>query len=251
MSEKNKEIIRKAYGEVAKGEKKCSCSCNNIDNYAQNAEKVSKSIGYSDEEINKIPEANMGLGCGNPTALAEIKEGQTVLDLGSGAGMDCFLAANKVGQNGHVIGVDMTKEMIEKANQNAKKYDYKNVEFRLGEIEDLPVDDESIDVIISNCVLNLVPCKRTAFKQARRVLKQEGKMFVSDIVLLEEISKEEREDENLICGCVAGAVLKEKYINIVKESGFNIEIIREDIQIGEKQYNNLPVASLKYKATKI
>jgi ubiquinone/menaquinone biosynthesis C-methylase UbiE len=176
-----------------------------------------------------VPEgANLGLGCGNPVALASLKEGETVLDLGSGAGFDCFLAAKKVGKSGKVIGVDMTPEMIEKAKENAKKGKYKNVEFRLGEIENLPVDDNSIDTIISNCVINLSPDKQKAFNEAFRVLKLGGKLMVSDIVLKKEFPDILKNSVEAYIGCLAGAVHKTEYLGFIKDSGFKkVEIIGE------------------------
>ena len=167
--EKIKKIVRKRYGNVAKSNSSCcasSCSCTPVA-----IEDISRKIGYSEEELSSVPEgANLGLGCGNPIALASLKEGETVLDLGSGAGFDCFLATKKVGKKGKVIGVDMTAEMLDKARANARKGKYANVEFRLGEIENLPVADKSVNVIISNCVINLSPNKRQVFKEAYRVL---------------------------------------------------------------------------------
>lgn len=241
---KIKQIVKENYSKIASNNVCCcSCSCSDV-------EQISKSIGYNDEEINSVPEANLGLGCGNPTALVEIKEGDIVLDLGSGAGFDVFLASKKVGENGKVIGVDFSEEMIEKAKQNAKKYGYKNTEFRLGDIENLPVEDNSVDVIISNCVINLAPNKENVFKEAYRVLKQGGRMFVSDIVLLGELTEEQKSDEGLISGCVAGAVQKEDYINIIKNVGFNVKILGEDKDISKRQYQGINLESLKIEAIK-
>ncbi len=177
--------------------------------------------------MNAVPEgANLGLGCGNPVAIASLKEGETVLDLGSGAGFDCFLAANAVGDKGKVIGIDMTPEMLALARENAKKGDYKNVDFRLGEIENLPVADASVDVIISNCVINLSPEKERVFSEAFRVLKPGGRMMVSDIVLLKPLPEEVRDSEEAYVGCVAGAVLKDEYIGAMKLAGFTaIDIV--------------------------
>ena len=238
-----KKIVRASYSKIAKTG--CGCSCGN-----GNAEVVSKQIGYSDSELANVPEANMGLGCGNPTALGEIKEGDVVLDLGSGAGIDCFLASKKVGEKGKVIGIDMTKAMLEKARKNAEKYGYKNVEFRLGEIESLPIEDNLIDVIISNCVINLSPDKEKVFREARRVLKKTGRMYVSDIVLLEELTEKQRKDKNLISCCVGGALLKEDYLGIIKKAGLKARILHEDRQISKTQYNGIALESLKLEITK-
>ena len=168
-------------------------------------------IGYTEEELGAVPAgSNLGLGCGNPTALASIKAGETVLDLGSGAGFDCFLASNKVGPEGRVIGVDMTEEMIARARDNASQGGYENIEFRHGEIENLPVEDNTVDVIISNCVINLVPNKENAFKEAFRVLKPGGRLMVSDIVLLKKLPDFVKDSIEAYVGCVAGAATKDE-----------------------------------------
>jgi ArsR family transcriptional regulator len=240
-----KKIVKQSYGKAAEQGCGCSCDCSQSTN-----EELAKSIGYSDKEITAVPDANLGLGCGNPTAFGEIKEGVTVLDLGSGAGFDCFLAAGKVGEKGKVIGVDMTPQMIQKARQNAKKYGYENVEFKLGEIEKLPVEDNSVDVIISNCVINLSPDKPKVFREAFRVLKNGGKMFVSDIVLLKELSKKQRKDKGLIASCIGGALLKGEYLKIIKQAGFEVKIISEDKEISDRQYKGFSVESLKLVANK-
>lgn len=244
MKNKIKQIVKEKYSEIAKKSSSCcKCGCSTDD--------ISENIGYSKEELKSVPEgSNLGLGCGNPTALAQLKEGDVVLDLGSGAGFDVFLAANKVGEKGHVIGVDMTKEMIDKAKENAEKGGYKNVEFRLGDIEDLPVEDDSIDVIITNCVINLAPDKSRVFEEAYRVLKKGGKMCVSDIVLLEELSEEQKNDKDLLTGCVAGALLKRDYIDKIKEIGFRVKILSEDRNISKKQYDGMPIESIKIVAYK-
>jgi len=246
-NEKTKKIVKEAYGKIAKENNSCGCQCGckNV-----SSEAISRAIGYSEEDIKAVPEANLGLGCGNPTAFSEIQEGETVLDLGSGAGFDAFLALKKVGESGKVIGVDMTEEMIDKANDNAAKYDYKNVEFRLGDIEKLPIDDNSIDVIISNCVINLAPDKDKVFGEAYRVLKDGGKMFVSDIVLLEELSEEQKNNHELISGCVGGALLKPDYIDKIKKAGFKVEILNENKEISKKQYQGIPLESLLVRAIK-
>ncbi|MCF7861872.1 arsenite methyltransferase [Candidatus Woesearchaeota archaeon] len=239
-----REIVKKNYAKATSG-CGCSCNCNQYSN-----DDIAKSIGYSEDEIKSVPEGNLGLGCGNPTALGEIKEGITVLDLGSGAGFDCFLASKKTGEKGKVIGVDMTPEMIRKARENAEKQGYENVEFRLGEIEKLPVEDDSVDIIISNCVINLSPEKQKVFKDSYRVLKYGGKMFISDIVLLKELSDDQKNDPDLIAGCVGGAVLKDVYIKMLDKAGFKVSIISEDKAISDRQYGGLPVSSLKLIAQK-
>ncbi len=239
-----KKVIREDYAKIAKKGISCNCGCG-----LSNSE-ISKDIGYSDDEINNVPEANLGLGCGNPTAFTDIKKGDVVLDLGSGAGFDVFLASKKVGETGKVIGVDMTEEMINQANANTKKYNYKNVEFKLGDIEDLPIDSNSIDVIISNCVINLAPNKDKVFEESFRVLKDGGKMFVSDMVLLGDLTEEQKKDEGLLTACVAGALKKEIYLSKMKKAGFNVTILNEDKGISERQYQKLPVGSLKIKAEK-
>lgn len=245
-NEKIKKIVKRKYDEIAKkstGSTTCSC-CSSYE------ADIAKSIGYSEKEINDYSDSNLGLGCGNPTALGEIKPGDIVLDLGSGAGLDCFLAAKKVGNLGKVIGVDMTETMIKKAENNAKKYGFKNVEFRYGDIDNLPVDNNSIDVIISNCVINLTPDKFKVFKEAYRVLKETGRMFVSDIVLLENLTEEQRNDEDLIASCVGGALLKEEYIKIIKKSGFKIKSFKENKKISKIQYQGLPLESLSVELSK-
>ncbi len=238
-----KKIVQKSYAQIAKKGSTCSC-CGN------SSQTIAKSIGYSDEEMNAVPEANLGLGCGNPTALGKIKAGETVLDLGSGAGFDAFLAARKVGETGRVIGVDMTEDMIKKAKENAKNYNYQNVEFKLGDIEDLPIEDNSIDVIISNCVINLAPDKNKVFQEAFRVLKTGGRMYVSDIVLLKELPEAVKNDPDLIAGCVGGAILKDDYIKKVEATGFKVNILDEDKAISKKQYQGMPLESLKIEAIK-
>lgn len=227
--EKMKKVIKKSYGKIAKGNGSCCGPKKSCCGTATMAENISKRIGYTDEEINSVPEgANLGLGCGNPVALASLKEGEIVLDLGSGPGFDCFLAANKVGKTGKVIGVDMTPEMIEKARKNARKGGYENVEFRLGEIENIPVDDNSVDVLISNCVINLSPDKKKVFKEAFRVLKPSGRLMVSDIVLLKELPEAIKKSIEAYVGCLAGAMRKNDYINTIKDAGFqDVKIIDE------------------------
>lgn len=222
MEEELRKIVRDNYAKAATRESSC---CGSTDR----AQKVSKKLGYSEEEMGKVPDgANLGLGCGNPTALASLKAGETVLDLGSGAGFDCFLAANKVGEDGKVIGVDMTSEMLAKARENARKAGYDNVEFRLGEIENLPLADNSVDVVISNCVINLVPNKRRVFAETFRVLKPSGRLMISDIVLLRELPESIKNSDQAYVSCIAGAVMKDEYLGGVKLAGFqDIEVMKE------------------------
>ena len=201
--EKLKMAVRESYGRVA--EQSGSCCSSGCCGTAK-PEAIAKKIGYTEEEMQAVPTgSNLGLGCGNPIALASLSEGETVLDLGSGAGFDCFLASNIVGPKGLVIGVDMTSEMIARARENALKGGYENVEFRLGEIEALPVEDNTIDIIISNCVINLVPDKGKAFQEAFRVLKPGGRLMVSDIVLQKKLPDFVLESIEAYVGCVAGA----------------------------------------------
>lgn len=239
-----KKIVKESYAKIAKGN---GCSCCGA---KKEQERIAEEIGYSKNDIGKFSEANLGLGCGNPVAMAEMREGDVVLDLGSGAGFDCFLAARRVKKAGKVIGVDMVPEMVEKAKLNGGKYGYKNVEFKLGEIENLPAENNSIDIIISNCVINLSPDKDKVFEESFRVLKSGGKMFVSDIVLLEELPEEIKNNEDLLSGCVAGALLKKDYISKMKKAGFAVEVLLEDKDISKKQYSGMPLESLKIKAVK-
>jgi arsenite methyltransferase len=227
-----KKNVRERYGRVAREEKSC---CNTggsrCCDVTPNAREVSRDIGYSEEDIDNVPEgANLGLGCGNPIALASLKEGETVLDLGSGAGFDCFLAANKVGAKGRVIGVDMTPDMVDKARENARQGGYSNVEFRLGEIENLPVADGTADVIISNCVINLAPDKKRVFREAYRALKRGGRVMVSDIVLSKELPENIKNSIEAYVGCVAGASLENDYLEAIRSAGFNdVRIVGEAI----------------------
>lgn len=221
--EEIRKTVRLGYAQVAKESGSCcgpqnTTGCCGIDV----AKEASKAVGYTEEDVSSVPDgANLGLGCGNPVAMASIKEGEVVLDLGSGAGFDCFLAAQRVGKKGRVIGVDMTQEMLEKARQNAASGGYGNVEFRLGEIENLPVPDNHVDLIISNCVINLSPDKERVFKEAYRVLKPGGRLMVSDIVLLEELPGSVQKSVAAYISCLAGAAKKEKYLGAIKAAGFS------------------------------
>jgi SAM-dependent methyltransferase len=220
---KIKTIVKQNYGTIAMSKTSC-CSgggcCAPQD--------IAKNAGYSASEIEELNSANLGLGCGNPNALASLKEGEVVLDLGSGAGIDCFLAAKKVGPHGKVIGVDMTPEMITLARENARKLNITNVEFILGDIEHLPVDDTSVDVILSNCVINLAPNKEKVFREAYRVLKNGGRMAVSDIVLEGTLPPHIKDSIDAYVSCVAGAIQKSEYIALLHKAGFsNVEIVKE------------------------
>lgn len=223
-----KEVVRKSYGDIAKSSGGCGCGSCGCDSN-QTVQRQSGEIGYSLDEMNQVPpDSNLGLGCGNPLAIASLKEGEVVLDLGSGAGFDSFLASPRVGATGRVIGVDMTDEMLEKAKENARKGNYSNVEFRKGDIEDLPIEDASIDAIISNCVINLAPDKEKVFKEAYRVLKAGGRLMASDVVLVKELPKELKEDEELLVGCISGAILKEDYLKLLGEAGFTDVTIHKE-----------------------
>src|SRR5574340_702964 len=216
--------VRAAYGAVARAESGGCCApstgcCAPSDQSV--AELLSRGIGYSADETTAVPDgANLGLGCGNPQAIAALKPGETVLDLGSGAGFDAFLAARQVGTTGTVIGVDMTPDMVSKARANAVKGGYANVAFRLGEIEHLPVADATVDVIISNCVINLSPDKAQVFRDAFRVLKPGGRLAISDIVATAELPEEARRDLALYAGCMSGASLIAELESMLHEAGF-------------------------------
>lgn len=227
-SEKIKSVVREKYGEIAKQSKsksETSCCESSRDccttNYEVVGEDYSELKGYNKD-------ADLGLGCGLPTEHASIKEGDTVVDLGSGAGNDIFIAREIVGEKGKVIGIDMTEEMIEKANENKRKLGYENVEFRFGEIENIPVTTEQVDVVVSNCVLNLVPDKKKAFEEIFRILKSGGHFSVSDIVTSGKLPESLQSVAELYAGCVSGAISKEEYLDIIKQSGFvNIKVQKE------------------------
>ena len=227
-NEKIKEHIKKRYGAIATSDcsscSSTSCSsssCCTLPGSDDPPQYIAWKVGYTPDDISSVPEAAVsGLGCGNPVALAKLKEGQTVLDLGSGPGMDSFLASKKVGATGKVIGVDMTQQMVDKAKATASENGYNNIEFRLGEIESLPVDDASVDVIISNCVVNLAPDKLKVFKEAYRVLKPEGRLMVSDLVTLGELPENVKKSFDAWASCIAGALEKEDYLNKIAQAGF-------------------------------
>jgi SAM-dependent methyltransferase len=227
--EEIKKVVREGYAKIAKQDSSC---CGPEKSYCGNpvlSKDISRKIGYTENELKTVPEgAILGLGCGNPVALASLREGETVLDLGSGGGFDCFLAANRVGINGKVIGVDMTPDMIEKARDNARKGNYGNVEFRLGEIENIPVADNSVDVVISNCVINLSPDKGRVFRETFRALKPGGRLMVSDIVLLKELPDAIKNSVEAYIGCLSGAIMKDEYTGVIRDAGFrDVKIIDE------------------------
>jgi len=230
-----KSFVRKRYGSLAQEKiQSCcapqpgvSCGCCDTDTTSCCPPNLAERL-YSIAELQHLPGdiTDFSLGCGNPTAIAELKEGEVVLDLGSGGGLDCFLAARKVGSQGKVIGLDMTLEMIRLARENARKIGAGNVEFRLGEMEHMPVEDNSVDVIISNCVINLSPDKDAVFREAYRVLKPGGRLCVSDIALLGELPEEVRESLEQWAGCVSGALMEKVYLDKIKAAGF-IEVTSE------------------------
>jgi ubiquinone/menaquinone biosynthesis C-methylase UbiE len=216
-----RQAVRQQYGRVAAGQAGCGAGGGCCDAPTADASTVSQKLGYTAEEVSSVPAgANMGLGCGNPQAIANLKSGETVLDLGSGGGFDCFLAVRQVGEAGRVIGVDMTPEMVSKARHNAEKSGYQNVEFRLGEIESLPVVDGTVDVIISNCVINLSPDKPRVFAEAYRVLKPGGRLAISDVVAFAELPEDMRQDMALYSGCMAGASLVSEVEAMLLSTGF-------------------------------
>jgi len=223
--------VRERYGKIAKGSSEgaeavcCAPHC---------ADDVSQVLGYSTDELADLPDgANLGLGCGNPQRIAMLKPGETVLDLGSGGGVDCFLAARQVGPGGLIIGVDMTPDMITKARENARKAGAENIEFRLGEIEHLPVADNTVDVIMSNCVINLAPDKRAVYSEAYRVLKPGGRLAISDVLAIAEMPEELKRDKELLCSCVSGALGVEETRGILADAGFTDIGIKLNEQSGE------------------
>jgi len=220
--------VRTAYGRVAARQGGCGCGTGCCGT-GRTVESVSLGIGYTEDDLEQAPEgANLGLGCGNPVALASLREGEVVLDLGSGAGFDSFLAAERVGPAGRVIGVDMTPEMLDRARENAEKSGRTNVEFRLGEIEHLPVADSLVDVILSNCVINLSTDKSQVFREAFRVLRPGGRLMVSDIVLAAPLPAPLAESALLYSSCVAGALLKEEYLGSIAAAGFTEVTVQEE-----------------------
>ncbi len=225
MDEEIKEKVRERYSKIAREGTDCCSGCGPCGTYEQ-----AKKVGYSEKELGNIPEsACLGLGCGNPTAIANLKAGESVLDLGSGAGIDAFLAANKVGPEGQVIGVDMSGEMVRRANKIARANGHQRIEFKQGEIEDLPLDDNTVDVIISNCVINLSPDKLKTYQEAYRVLKPGGRILISDLVTEEELPEDIKNSFEAWSDCIGGALEKEKYLDIIRKTGFSdVKIISQN-----------------------
>jgi SAM-dependent methyltransferase len=253
-------IVREKYGEIAENGS-CGCDCQTLGCCGGGDDTVAARIGYSESDSAAIPdESDLGLGCGNPLAFADARPGETVLDLGSGAGIDCFLAARRVGPTGHVIGVDMTPSMLDRARAAAVKHGFTRVEFRHGEIEHLPVADASVDLVISNCVVNLSPEKPRVFAEAFRVLKPGGRMVVSDLVLLRALTPEQDRSVRLLVGCVAGASQREDYLRMIREAGFgDVEVAHESsysvgvesLPMGSSERTAFEaVSSVKVRATK-
>lgn len=232
-----KEYVKRRYGEIATTEGLEGCGCGCGCSCTPSATDIALQIGYSEADLARVPDASsMGLGCGNPVALASLQAGDTVLDLGSGGGIDVFLAAQRVGPTGRVIGVDMTDAMVAKATATADEHGYDNVEFRLGEIEQLPVDDASVDVVISNCVINLSPDKARVFSEAHRVLRPNGRILISDIVTEGALPDAMRNSLAAWAGCVAGALGKQQYLDTICSAGF------QDVRIVSQTTYDLDVA---------
>jgi SAM-dependent methyltransferase len=252
MKEKEiKKVVRGKYAQIAKQDQESccpSCAC------GSSSLLQAKAVGYSTEDLEHVPgESVMGLGCGNPTTIANLKTGEVVLDLGSGAGVDVFLAANKVGPTGRVIGVDMTEEMVGKATSTARDHGYHNVEFRLGEIEKLPVEDDSVDAIISNCVINLSPDKSKVFREAYRALKPSGRLTVSDIVSEGALPDEIKGDSNAWACCIGGALEHQEYLEKIRKAGFkDVQVLssREFYLEGEGSQAPTKLLSITVKASK-
>jgi arsenite methyltransferase len=241
--EEIKKAVRERYAEAAQKNESCCSPAPSCCGPKDTPQQISTRIGYSDQDLKSVPEgSNLGLGCGNPLALASLKPGEVVLDLGAGAGFDCFLAANAVGRDGMVIGVDMTPEMVAKARENARKGNYSNVEFRLGEIENLPAADHSVDIVISNCVINLAPNKKRVFQEAFRVLKPTGRLMVSDIVWLKELPQEIKNSVSAYVSCIAGAISKEAYLEAIRQAGFAEAKILEETLFPVELTANDPMA---------
>ncbi|PLY16664.1 MAG: arsenite S-adenosylmethyltransferase [Sedimenticola sp.] len=247
-NENIRKSVREQYGKVAEsGNSGCGCSATPCcDESGSDAKATSLELGYSSSDVNQVPEgANMGLGCGNPKAIASLQPGETVLDLGSGGGFDCFLAVQEVKGSGMVIGVDMTPEMVRKARANAEKVGYSNVDFRLGEIENLPVTDDVIDVIISNCVINLSPEKAKVFQESYRVLKPGGRLAISDVVATAELPEKIMSDMALLTGCMSGASTITEIETMLEAAGFEAIAIKPQDESREFIRNWVPESKIE------
>lgn len=235
--EEIKEAVREHYGERARNVASSCCGAGELPD--------SKSVLYQIDDIAELPDSVPSYGCGNPTAIAGLQQGEAVLDLGSGPGLDCFLSAKQVGETGRVIGLDMTQDMLDLANANRDKLGVKNVEFRKGEMESMPIESESVDVIISNCVINLSPDKDAVFAESYRVLKSGGRMHVSDVVLGRELTDEERGDLALWAGCRAGALLESDYLARLKQAGFAVARVDSRSQVEDKAWYSATISAYK------
>jgi arsenite methyltransferase len=243
-----KDAVKAKYGAVAQGKTAVCCDTKTS---CCGGDLVSISTGYTKEELATLPEgAELGLGCGNPTAFSEIHSGEVVVDLGSGAGVDCFLAAKKVGERGLVIGVDMTDDMLDKARANARKGGYANVEFRQGDIENIPVQDSTVDLVISNCVINLAPDKERVFREIYRVLKPGGRLCVSDVVSKGIIPDSVRGDMEKWAGCIAGALEKNAYLEMIRNLGFQYTEVRSEVDYDYEKTDEYSLASVTIVAFK-
>jgi SAM-dependent methyltransferase len=245
QNDQQRDQVRQRYAVITDQDQGgCSCGSSCCGGQAE-SDSASLALGYSIDELLMVPEgADLGLGCGNPQAIADLKPGEVVLDLGSGGGLDCFLAARQVGEQGLVIGVDMTPEMISRARLNANVGGFHNVDFRLGEIENLPVADNSVDVIISNCVINLSPEKQRVFNEAFRVLKLGGRLAVSDVVAITEMPEEFRSNPELYAGCVGGASLVSELETMLAAAGFKnivVDVKEESVEFIEEWAPHRPI----------
>jgi SAM-dependent methyltransferase len=246
-AEENEACDCEAHESCECGNETCDCD----EHEPEDPNSWSLKVGYSQEDMEAVPEGcNLGLGCGNPVASADLKEGEVILDLGCGAGFDVFLAANQVGKKGRVIGVDMTPEMVEAGQEHAKNGKYKNVEFRVGDMEKLPVEDGAVDVIISNCSINLVPDKMKVFNEAFRALKTGGRLIVTDIVLLAKLPDEIQNSLEGYVGCIAGAALKDDYLKMIKDAGFMGLKVINDAELKQAKEHDQPIFSIKLQAFK-
>ncbi len=243
-----REAVRDRYSALAKSKERSCCGSQTVDISLLSGEGITRLAGYTDKQLESLPDEVKGIsaGCGNPVAIANLRKGQAVLDLGSGGGIDVFLAAKKVGEKGIAIGVDATPEMIFRARESAMKMNIRNVEFRLGEIEHLPVADESIDVVISNCVINLSPDKDQVFRDVFRVLKPGGKLAISDIVTLGELPEKVVRDIASWTGCIAGALAEEEYLKKIRNAGFvDVEVMSKHVYTADEIKDVLSSCAIK------